>query len=183
LICNVPSAIIKHSFNRSSFYCLCFMMVRNQFGTSLFLAWLAFLLAGLPLPVAHCHASLGQDPSHFGGLQEHFSEFSHTLPDDFAEETWHIHWVFFHLTDQLAGISTASHIDVLANTTTLANAFQVQDICRDGQLHTMQNWFFCSSWLATNWFGKFEAWFTEIPSGSFSLCGIGYCKNSARLLI
>ena len=159
------------------------MMFRNRFGTKLLVAWLAFLLAGFPLPVIHSHASIQMDSSHDGGLQAHYLEFSHIPPGDAAEETWHVHWIVFHLTDQIAGISTTSHIDVLANTTTLETAVQVQDIYGNSQSQTLQTWLFCSRWLSTNRFGKTEASSKEINGGSFSHCMVGYCQNSPRLLI
>ena len=159
------------------------MSVGNHFGTRLFVAWLAFLLAGLPLPMSHSHASMPDGCYHVGNLERHLCEFAHPQHDVEDEELWHTHWIVFHLTDQLAGISTASHIDVISSATTLKTGLQVGDMCCDCRVQKMQSWLLYERWFAAYCVGKTEASSKEWSGGAFLLYRVGYCENSSRLLI
>jgi len=147
-----------------------------------FVAWLVFLLAGVPLPVTHCHGfEMGNQPTS-GGLQFHLCDCSHDFVAHSESDPWHVHWVSFHFTDELASVSTPTHLDVVSNATT------TEIRSRDCVLpsHDRENGFVV--WLSR--FDGFETGIGKLKT-SFRSGGLAqyaksyscYCATSSRLLL
>ena len=153
-----------------------------QFFRSIFVSWLVFLLAGVPLPVTHCHGfEMGNRPVS-GGLQFHLCDCSHDSVAHSDSDPWHVHWVCFHFTDELASVSTPTHLDVVSNATT-GEIDSRDDVI---PIHDRENEFVV--WLSR--FNSFETGIgkleTSFRSGGFAQyaksCSC-YCATSSRLLL
>ncbi|MCY2973671.1 MAG: hypothetical protein NTW52_03275 [Planctomycetota bacterium] len=96
---------------------------RSQFVRPMFVAWLVFLLAGVPLPVTHCHGFEMGTPQTGRVLQLHLCDCSHDLIEATDNEddgkSWHIHWVCFHFADEPAGTLSSAHLDIIGNVTAI----------------------------------------------------------------
>jgi len=145
-------------------------------------AWLVFLLAGVPLPVTHCHGfELGNQPVS-GGLHFHLCDCSHDSVAHSESDPWHVHWVSFHFTDELAGVSNPTHIDVVSNATT--SEIHSRDCVLPSQ--DRENGFVV--WLSRfdgfeMGIGKLETSFRSGGLAQYAKSRSCYCAISSRLLL
>jgi len=158
------------------------MSHRRQLIQPLFVAWLIFLLAGVPLPVTHCHGfEIGNRPVS-GGLQVHLCDCSHDSVAHSESDPWHVHWVSFHFTDDLASVSTPTHLDVVSNAT-IGEIDSRDDVLPS---HDRDNGFVV--WLSRfNGFemgiGKLETSFRSGGLAQYAKSRSCYCATSSRLLL
>jgi hypothetical protein len=154
----------------------------RQIVQHIFVAWLVFLLAGVPIPVTHCHAfEIGNDQSS-QGLRVHLCDCAHDATANDENDPWHLHWICFHFTDELASLSSSAHVDVVSNATMLELGFRKNRFpYLDGEKEF-------SVWLSQS--DSFDVDIRRFESSCFALSQVrnakshtDYCATSSRLLL
>ncbi len=153
----------------------------SQYVRPMFVAWLVFLLAGVPMPVTHCHAFELGTPQSGHVLQLHLCDCSHEPVED-HDEAWHLHWICFHFSDDPAGTLSSAHVDVVGNVT----AVKVEPRCDISRCYGLEA--FSPAWLS-------HVEHTELRISALSKSYLSrlltqhskwssdYCETSSRLLL
>jgi hypothetical protein len=158
----------------------------SQLVRPMFVAWLVFLLAGVPLPVTHCHAFEMETPQAGRVLQLHLCDCAHDLiearNDEVNDESWHIHWVCFHFTDEPAGTLSSAHLDAVGSVSAVSMEPRV-DILR---CNSIDESFLVWNSRADNvelGIRNIEASYRSMSLARQSKLLTHYCANSSRLLL
>jgi hypothetical protein len=166
------------------------MLFCFQFVRPICVAWLVFLLVGVPLPVTHCHAFEMGPPQTGRVLQLHLCDCSHDRfqakddedSNEDSDKSWHIHWVCFHFTDDPAGTLSSAHVDVIGNVSAVGVEQRV-DVSRFRSLD--KSLFVWLSHIDNAELGirNLDTSYRSSSLARESKSRTDYCTNSSRLLL